>query len=280
VLLAAFAHAGWNFLAKTARASAGSAPFAWLCAVWDAVLLTPLGIVALTRSADDIGGAALVFIVGAGALHGAYFVSLQRGYREGDLSLVYPLARGIGPLLATVFAISVLGERPSLVALAGGAIIVAAVLSLTGGPRLSRPGADAAVLWAGLTGVLIAAYTLWDKHAVDALGISPILYFWGAELCRAAILTPVVARRPGAASATWREDGRRALWVGAMSSFAYILVLYALAVAPVSYVAPAREVSILIGAALGAQLLAEGDPRRRLLCAGAIVLGVAALAIG
>jgi uncharacterized membrane protein len=248
--------------------------------MWDTVLLTPLGVVALTRSGDELDQAALVFVVGAGALHAVYFLSLQRGYREGDLSLVYPLARGIGPLLATVFAISVLGERPTLVALAGGAIIVAAVLSLTGGSRLRRPGADSAVLYAGLTGVLIAAYTLWDKHAVDALGISPILYFWGAEVCRAALLTPLVARRRGAATATWREDGRRALAVGAMSSFAYILVLYALAVAPVSYVAPAREVSILIAAALGAGMLAEGDARRRLLCAGAIVIGVAALAIG
>jgi uncharacterized membrane protein len=280
VLVAAFAHAGWNLLAKTAQASAGSAPFAWLCALWDAVLLAPLGVVALARSGDDLGAAALLFIVGAGALHAAYFVSLQQGYRDGDLSLVYPLARGTGPLLATVFAISVLGERPSPVALAGGAIIVAAVLSLAGGPALRCPGADTAVLYAGLTGVLIAAYTLWDKHAVDALGVSPILYFWGAEVCRAAMLTPLVARRPGAASTTWHEDGLRALAVGAMSSFAYILVLYALAVAPVSYVAPAREVSILIAAALGAQLLGEGDPRRRLLCAGAIVVGVAALAVG
>jgi drug/metabolite transporter (DMT)-like permease len=248
--------------------------------LWDAVLLTPLGVVVLLRSADEIDRAALIFIVGAGALHAAYFVSLQRGYREGDLSLVYPLARGIGPLLATAFAISVLGERPSALALAGGAIIVAAVLSLTGAPRLGRSDRDAAVLYAGLTGVLIAAYTLWDKHAVDALGVSPILYFWGAEVCRATLLTPLVAGRPGAAAVTWREDGVRALGVGALSSFAYILVLYALAVAPVSYVAPAREVSILIGAALGAQLLAEGDPRRRLLCAGAIVVGVAALAVG
>jgi drug/metabolite transporter (DMT)-like permease len=281
VLVAAFAHAAWNLLAKTAT---GGAVFVWLTATTSALLLAPAAVFALVAD----GGAGLdargvAFMAGSGALHAGYFVLLQRGYRVGDLSLVYPLARGLGPLLATLAAVLLLGERPSALALAGGAVIVLAVLSLAGGAR--RPGgagpeAAEAVGYALATGVFIAGYTLWDKHAVGPLGLSPVVYFWGTIACNAALLTPVVLRRPAAARRTWRENRRAVVGVGVLSPLAYVLVLYALVSAPVSYVAPAREVSILIGAALGAQLLAEGDVRRRLACAGAIVLGVAALAIG
>jgi drug/metabolite transporter (DMT)-like permease len=89
-----------------------------------------------------------------------------------------------------------------------------------------------------------------------------------------------VARRPAALRRAWDTSKRQALGVAVLSPLAYVLVLFALARAPVSYVAPARETSILIGTLLGTAVLAEGDMRRRLLAAGAIVLGVTALALG
>jgi drug/metabolite transporter (DMT)-like permease len=279
VLVAAVAHAGWNFLAKTAQT--GGAAFVWLSAAFGCVLLAPAAAVALALSSETIDRTALAFVAGSGALHAGYFVLLQRGYREGDLSLVYPLARGTGPLLATVAAIAFLGERPGGLALAGGAVIVAAVLSLAGGPRrLLASGAGTAAGYAVLTGGFIAAYTLWDKHAVDALGLSPIVYFWGSELGIAVLLGPVALRRRDLVAEAWSRDRREALGVGGLGAVAYVLVLYALSIAPVSYVAPAREVSVLFGAVLGTQLLSEGDRRRRLTCAAAIVAGVVALAIG
>ena len=104
-------------------------------------------------------------MAGSGVIHAVYFAFLQRGYRDGDLSLVYPLARGTGPLLATIAAILLLGERPGAVALAGGALVVAAILSLAApAVRARAPGSG----WALATGVTIAAYTLWDKHAVGS----------------------------------------------------------------------------------------------------------------
>jgi drug/metabolite transporter (DMT)-like permease len=119
---------------------------------------------------------------------------------------------------------------------------------------------------------------------VDALDASPVVYFWATELGVALVLTPFALAAAGGArgafAATWEVDRRSALGVALLSGFAYILVLYALRLAPVSYVAPAREVSVLFGAALGAGVLGEGDPRRRLACAAAIVVGIAALALG
>jgi drug/metabolite transporter (DMT)-like permease len=277
VLLAAGAHASWNLLAKTAPG--GGAAFVWLASTFGACVLAVPAAVLVVVSPPS--AAAVGFMAGSGVLHAAYFACLQRGYRDGDLSLVYPLARGTGPLLATVAAIVILGERPGVLALAGGAVVVVAIMSLAvPAVRAGAPGSD----WALATGLTIAAYTLWDKHAVGTLDASPIVYFWATEVGVALVLAPFALRGSGgpaaAARRSWRLERRQALGVALLSGFAYILVLYALQLAPVSYVAPARESSVLVGAALGVGVLGEGDRRRRLGSAGAIVLGIVALALG
>jgi drug/metabolite transporter (DMT)-like permease len=277
VVLAAGAHAGWNVLAKTAS---GGAAFVWLFTVAATVIYLPVLLVAVALGPGRLDAAGVGLMVGSGALHALYFVLLQRGYREGDLSLVYPLARGTGPLLSTTAAIVVLGERPSPLALCGGAIIVAAVLSLAARGHAHAGGARAAIGFALLTGVAIAGYTLWDKQAVGPHGLSPIVYYWGTNVAEAALLTPFVLHRGADLRRTWGAYRRQALGVAVLSPLAYILVLFALARAPVSYVAPARELSILAGAVLGVTVLSEGDTRRRLLAAVAICAGIAALAIG
>ena len=129
VVAAAFAHAGWNLVAKPA---AGGAAFVWLCAVAGTLLYLPVLVVALIADPGPLGWTAIAFMAVSGALHALYFVLLQRAYATGDLSVVYPLARGTGPLLSATAAIVFLGERPSAVALAGAALIVAAVFSLMG----------------------------------------------------------------------------------------------------------------------------------------------------
>jgi drug/metabolite transporter (DMT)-like permease len=278
VLLAAGAHAAWNLLAKTAS---GGAAFVWLGAITGTVIWLPALVIALIVAPGEMGWEGVAFMVGSGVLHATYFVLLQRGYRHGDLSLVYPLARGTGPLLATIAAILFLDERPSALALAGGAIIVVAVLSLSHGAGAGEaPDVREAVGFALLTGVSIAIYTLWDKHAVGTLALSPIVYFYGTQIAIWLVLSPYVVSRRELLASTWREHRGQALGVGLLSPLAYVLVLFALARADVTYVAPAREVSILIVAALGTTVLSEGDFKGRLAAGGAIVVGIAALAIG
>jgi drug/metabolite transporter (DMT)-like permease len=131
-----------------------------------------------------------------------------------------------------------------------------------------------------LTGAFIAAYTLWDKQAVSVLLIPPLLQDWSANLVRAALLSPLAMRRREEVGAVWRAHKPEVIGVALLTPLAYILVLSALVFTPVSYVAPTREISILIGTAMGAHLLAEGDTPRRLFAAGAMVLGVVALALG
>lgn len=278
VILSAFIHAAWNLLAK--RANGGPA-FVWLCTALASIIWAPLAVVVILTQHPHVGTLEWLFLAGTALLHLIYFLVLQRGYRLGDFSLVYPLARGTGPMLSTVLAILILGEHPTPLALAGAALVVAGVLVVTGDPRkLNTAGAKKAVLYGILTGAFIAAYTLWDKYAVSALLIPPLLLDYSANLGQTLLLSPVAIRNWSEVRREWREHRWEAIGVAVMSSLAFIMVLTVLINSPVSYVAPMREISILIGTIMGAKLFAEDGAGRRLVGGGVMVLGVLALACG
>src|SRR5690606_20979876 len=118
-------HATWNFLNK--RAS-GHATFTWLVAVLSALLYAPATVTVMEVWEIKIDLLMIGLMAGSAALHTAYFVLLNQGYRAGDLSLVYPLARGTGPLLSSIAAILFLGERPSWIALCGALLVIAGAI--------------------------------------------------------------------------------------------------------------------------------------------------------
>jgi len=278
VLLSAVAHASWNLIAK--RASGGPT-FNWLFDCLSVLVCLPLAIAQVIFQPSGVGLVEWTFVIGSGVLHLAYFLLLGQGYRWGDLSLVYPLARGLGPMLATIGAITLLGERPTPLALFGAALIGIGVFVLAGDPRrLHSSGASRSVVFALLTGVVIAGYTLWDKQAVSAVQMPPILYFYLFTVVRAMLLTPLALQRWPSVKEDWRMRRQHALGIAVLSPISYILVLYALAISPVSYVAPAREIGILLGAFMGARWLSESDVPRRMVGAVLMVLGVLALAFG
>jgi drug/metabolite transporter (DMT)-like permease len=279
VLAAAVFHATWNLLAK--RVGAGGAVFVWLFGALSVAIYAPLAVVLILLQRPHLGVGQLVFMFGSGVLHLGYFVVLQRGYAVGDLSLVYPLARGTGPLLATVGAVIMLGERPGVVAASGIFLITLGVFLLTGERgSLRGPGLGPGVVYGLMTGGFIAAYTLWDKHAVSALLIPPLLQSWATTVVTVALLTPLAVRHRKETLSLWRAYKPEVLGIALLSPLSYILVLTALVFTPVSYVAPTREISILIGVLMGTRLLAEGHAASRLLAAGAMVVGVVALALG
>ena len=278
VLVSAVFHATWNLLAKRAEADTA---FLFLAYVVGAIVFAPFAVAILVIARPQLGWPALVFIAVAVALQTVYFATLTAGYRAGDLSLVYPIARASGPLLATIGAIAIFGERPTTIAFGGALAIVVGALVLTGDPRaLRRDGAGRAVGFALATGAVIALYTLWDKTAVAVVLIPPLLYDWSTVVGQALVVTPVALRDRDAVRAAWMRHRGAVLGVGVLSRLAYILVLTALVVSPVSYVAPAREIGILIGVLLGARMLAEGHVMRRGVGAAAMVVGVLALALG
>ncbi|NUT99635.1 MAG: EamA family transporter [Saccharothrix sp.] len=270
VVAAAFAHAGWNLAAKRVRD--GGALFVWLNATVSAVLLVPVVLVTATPSWDWV-----VPLVGSGVLHLGYFLLLQRGYATGDLSVVYPLARGTGPLLTVVAAVAVFGERPHLLGLVGAAAVVVGVLVIGSGG--SGQGSRAAGAVYGLaTGAMIAGYTLWDAHAVTAAAIAPVALMAGSSVTESVLLAPYALTRPQLKELA-RKYWREVCVVAVLSPAAYVLVLFAMKIAPVSLVAPARELSIVIGSVLAWLVLGEPNPVRRLSGAVVVVAGVAAIAL-
>ena len=277
VLVSALLHASWNLLAK--RVGSGGAPFVWLYGACAALLYAPLALAAVVLLRPHVGPVEFAFLVGTAMLHTGYFLLLQRGYRTGDLSLVYPLARGTGPVLATAAAVAFFEERPSLLALSGLVLVAAGVFLLAGGGVRGSGGARA-VAYGVATGAFIAAYTLWDKHAADALMLPPVLYLRASTAGQALLLAPVAARRWEEVRAVWCAHRKEVVGVALLSPLAYLLVLAALVFTAVSYVAPVREVGILFGVLIGSQLLVEGHLLRRLTASGTVVLGIAALALG
>ena len=285
ISLAGLIHAGWNIAAKKAG---GDARFAFFTSALMMVAWAPLGWW-LGRGAVPLWGAReWAFIVASGLLHVLYYVILLRGYRRADLTVVYPLARGSGPLLSSFVAITLLGERLSWLGGLGIAGVVGGVFLIAGGPALLRATHDpaararvhAGMAYGLLTGAFIAAYTVVDGYAVKVLRMSPILVDYMGNFVRVAVLAPAVLRDLPTARSLWTVQWRFALLVAVVSPVAYVLVLYAMCEAPMSHVAPAREVSMLFAALIGGHLLNEGDRLARLAGAVLIAAGVVALALG
>lgn len=280
VLIAAVLHATWNLCAKKAG---GGLPFVWLVTIIICSLYVPVLVGYYHWNQPTLSLTQAAWICGSGVLKTVYSLFLQRGYRTGDFSLIYPLARGTGPLLSTLAAILVLGERPGGLAIAGGLVIVVAIFFLTDGTRLfhqDRAHLRTAINYGLSSGVIIATYTVWDQHGVHALRIPPVIYDGGTAFTVLALVTPFAVSRRAEVARHWREHKRYAFGMALLSPLAYVLVLTAMAFTPVSYVAPAREVSIVIGAFIGAKFLKERDGRRRVWAAVAMVAGVIALALG
>ena len=278
VITAAFLHAGWNYLLKK---NGGGIGVLTLSAIVATAVLTPFSIYLIFATGFAFTPTMIGVILGSGMLHMIYFLLLDRAYRAGgDLSVVYPLARATGPLLTIIVATPVFGEHMSALALTGAAMIGASVLVLTGNPaKLLNKGGGAG--FALLCGCMIASYTVWDKQAVAVLLIPPVVFDWGANLARIAMLTPLAMKRePGAIGRAWTDHRKTVMAIGVLSPLSYILVLTAMVFTPVSYVAPARELSILFAALLGAHVLKEGSATRRTLAALGMVLGVCGLALG
>ncbi|HTC52317.1 MAG TPA: DMT family transporter [Steroidobacteraceae bacterium] len=275
VLLAALTHASWNLVAKSA---ARSAHFVWLYSTASLVMWMGPVIWVLLHSHWPPGPLPWLALGATVLLHLAYSLSLQAGYRAADLSLVYPIARGTGPLLSFAGATWFLGERTGLIPVIGVLLVVLgiALVADLGRTRLHSPRAG--ILWGLLTGTCIASYTLNDGWAVKFLAISPIVVDYSGNLFRAVVLAPrALADRPQLRGEI-REYGRAALTVGVLGPLGYILVLWAMTIAPISHVAPARELATLIGTYFGSRLLKEPVGWIRLIGALSIVLGVVCLA--
>jgi len=285
VLLAGLIHASWNIAAKKAN---GDVRFAFFITLFTVAVWGPVGLYLAWQQIGAWNLAAWACVVASGLIHVAYFIVLLRGYRAADLTVVYPVARGSGPLLSSAVAIVLFGEHLTVWGMCGIAAVALGVYLIAGGPSIwrnahapeQRARTRLGLLYGLVTGLTIASYTVVDGYAVKALLLSPILMYYISSIVQLLSLGPTVLKDRLLLNQHWQTQWKYALAVGALSPVSYVLVLYALQIAPLSHVAPAREVSMLFGALLGGQLLGEGDRFLRLTGAACIGLGVAALSLG
>ncbi len=276
VLGAALAHATWNLLLKR---SGIPLIYTWNITVAGTLVTLPVAAYFLARAEISLTGWG--FFLGTAIIHAFYFTLLAQAYEHGDMSLVYPLARGMGVALTPIGAVLILGEHITLPQGLGIAGIVLGLLILQIPPDLSRqtlaahfrPAAGLA--FAVVTGVTIATYSLWDKVGVSH--VPPLLYVTGAFLGPAISMSWMLRRRVGTLLAVWRAHPATMGAGAVLSPLAYSLALVALSIGQVSQVAPLREVGVVIGTVLGIIVLREQSPVPRI--GGAVVIALGAIVL-
>ena len=273
---AAVAHTVWNVTVK--RTGATGVGYIWSGIVVGAVVFAPFGIQSLIDSRADLARWAPLALV-SGIMQVVYFLVLQRGYRLGDVSVVLPLARGTGHVISVVLAIVLLGERPAPLALLGAGVVVVGVLVIgfAGGRGRVRDN-SAGIRYGLLVGVIIGIYTLWDAAAVTVFELPPVGFYWASVVFQLVLLGVPALRQWRSTVATARENWIAVLLFGVLSPLAYIMILFAIQLASVSIVAPAREISVVLVGLAGWLMFREPNPAQRL--AGAVIVlgGIALLA--
>lgn len=278
MLVAGVCHAGWNLVAK--RVHSDRTLLLVGASVLIAAVLTPWGVA-------HVPAESLVPALGCVALRGTlnmlYLAGLSRSYRHFDLSLAYPLVRGIGPVVATVLAVLLLGERPAPIGIVGMVVTSLAIFALarTGAERRTLPGRRdvSGAFVVALTGITIGVYTVVDKVGVSYW--DPIAYFWGVEVVGVAIAGTYLGAhgRLGELRTVMVTHAGSVVLCAALIGTSYILALFALQHSLASYIAPLREVSVLMGVLLGMAVLKEDHGPRRLLAALGIAGGLALVAL-
>jgi drug/metabolite transporter (DMT)-like permease len=261
-LSAAVFHAIWNLLLARAPDVEAATAISLLTPV-----LVFVPVAALTWHADV---RVIPFVVGSGLLELGYFALLAAAYSRAPLSVVYPVARGVAPVLV-LLATLVVGAGASGRQVAGVVVIAVGVVLVRGGG-----GFDAVGVALGLAvACAIASYTLVDKHGI--VHASPVTYLELVMVIPAAGYSLAVVRMKGA-SALRAAATPAPAFAGVVSFVAYALVLAALARAPAAAVAAVRETSVVIATALAGIVLHEHVTRRRIFGAFVVVSGVAVLA--
>jgi len=276
VLAAAALHALWNSLVKSAGDKFFSSA---VVAMWCGVAAFAAALV-LPRPA----AAALPFIAASAATHVVYFMLVGRLYHSADLSVAYPIMRGLAPLIAAAVAFAALGESPGLIAGLGVAVLVAGVMAMglsgLAHGRINRP----TMIVALANSAVIAVYSVIDGQGARLSGSGAAFAFaynsWADALTALAYLPIVLFLRGRAAATAFAQDWRRGLGGGLAAFVAYAIVVWAMTRAPIATVAALRETSVVFAAIIGVAALGEPFHPQRAIAALVIVAGIVLLRIG
>jgi drug/metabolite transporter (DMT)-like permease len=270
VLAAALLHASWNALVK-----AGGDPFVRLAVVNSVGGLCALPLLLVTAPPAP---ASWPYLAGSVLVHQAYSLALSYGYRFGDLSHVYPVARGVAPPMVAFCAWAFAGESLGPLGLLAILVISGGIVSLAFAND-GRLGAIRPLALGLATGMTIAAYTLCDglggRASGDVLGYIAWLFVIDAVPFSLLVALRYRRRLAPALAASWRP----AAIGGALSVVAYGLVIWAMTLTPLAAVSALRETSVIAAALIGTRILREPLGTRRVLAASLVALGVVLLQI-
>lgn len=281
VLTAALVHATWNYFLKKANATR---PFWWLVYIITAIITVPALFLYDPDSLKNITPIGWLVIALSAPIHVIYGQVLQIGYKKSDYSIVYPTARGTGPLITVLSAVLILGDRPSFWGWIGIILILGAIVLLAMPQKTDKNTQSlrirSGIFWGALTGCFIAGYSFCDAWAVQqTTGLTPMSFYFPSIAVRALVFAPFIIMH-----ANWKEESKEILTTPRLqkalavvtvgSPLAYILVLYAMTMAPLAYVAPSREVGMMFGVVLGGLLLKEKLSTTRLMGVIGMTLGV------
>jgi len=279
VLVAAFFHASWNFLAKKSKNK--------MAFIWWFLLIATIGYLPMFLwfwPRHNISPAGWTCVVATGILHALYFWFMGGAYERGDLSLVYPLSRGSGPLLVPILAIIFLQEELSFAGIVGISLVIVGIycihlksFSLVSFIEPLRALRGSASVWALCTGGTIAGYSLIDKVGVGL--VYPPVYIYLMFVISLLLLSPyVLAKQRAALKLEWLVNKGPVLIDGVLVLFTYLMILFAFRLSKVSYVVAAREVSIVFSAFLGIIWLKEKHAPQKI--AGAVLIAIGVVFIG
>jgi drug/metabolite transporter (DMT)-like permease len=266
VLLSALIHASWNALLKSERDRLGFFALVLLAGVAMAALALPF--------VPSLPSRAWPWLAASVTIHNVYYVFLLRGYAHGDLSHVYPIARGLSPLLVSLLSGAVAGEHLSALELAGAGFVSLGVASVALAGGVPRGAAWWPTTYAVASGVTIASYTLADGVGARVAG-SPLSYVVWLNLFSGVWLVVAVAwRRRNSIDAYLRRHWIRGAGAGAIATVGYAIAVWALSRGALAHVAALRETSVIFAALIGATFLGEPLGRVRVGAACLIVGGL------
>jgi drug/metabolite transporter (DMT)-like permease len=276
VLGAAALHALWNSLVKSASDKFLSSA---IVALWCGVAAVVAALV-LPRPAD----AAFPFIIASALIHIVYFILVGQLYRTADLSVAYPIMRGLAPLIAAIIALVTLGEAPPPIASLGVALLVLGVLAMGASGfahgRINR----STILVALVNSAVIAIYSVIDGQGARLSGDGSAFAFaynsWADALTALAYLPIILFLRGRPAVAAFVGDWRRGLVGGLAAFFGYAIVIWAMTRAPIAAVAALRETSVVFAAIIGIVALGEPFHRQRAVAVLVILAGIILLRFG
>ena len=275
VLIAAILHASWNLLAKKSN---NKLVFVWWFLLVACIIYFPMFLYFWSPRTLSTPGWGCIFATGV--IHGLYFWLTAGAYERGDLSLVYPLSRGSGPLLVPILAVLLLDETLSLMGITGIALVIIGIYSIhlqsfSVHSYLApfRAAPRSASVWAFSTGITIAGYSLVDKIGVQI--VYPPVYIYLMFAISLLLLSPIVMTHHSAAiKAEWHTNKVLILVNGILVLATYLMILFAFQISKVSYVVAAREVSIVFSAIFGIVALREENACQKIIGSILITLGV------